>query len=127
MMVTNMVAEAIQTYGNDEQKEQYLPQICSGEWPAASFSLSEPGSGSDAASLRTNAIRDGDDYILTGTKSWVTSGGHAGVYLVMAATDPELRSRGISTFLIEPSFDGFSAGPPEENGPTVVGDDRADF
>ncbi|MEE2786195.1 MAG: acyl-CoA dehydrogenase family protein [Myxococcota bacterium] len=114
MMVTNMVAEAIQAYGSPEQKDYFLPRICGGDWPAASFSLSEPGSGSDAASLRTIAERDGDSYVLTGTKSWVTSGGHAGVYLVMAATDPSLRSRGISSFLIEPGTAGFSAGPPEE-------------
>ena len=113
MMVTNMVAEAI-SYGSAEQKNYFLPKICGGEWPAASFSLSEPGSGSDAASLRTTAVRDGDHYILSGTKSWVTSGGHAGVYLVMAATDPSLRSRGISSFLIEPGTPGFSTGSPEE-------------
>lgn len=113
MMVTNMVAEAIEAYGDDAQKAQHLPRITGGEYAAAAFSLSEPGSGSDAASLRTVATRDGDDYVLDGTKAWVTSGGHAGVYLVMAATDPAARARGISAFLVEPGTPGFEAAKPE--------------
>ncbi len=114
MMVTNMVGEAIQKYGTDDQKRRYLPAICSGQYAAASFSLSEPGSGSDAASLRTHAVLDGDAYVLDGTKAWVTSGGEAGVYLVMAATDPGKRARGISAFLVEPDTPGFSVPKPED-------------
>lgn len=114
MMVTNMVAEAIQRYGDDRQREAYLRPITAGRWPAAGFSLSEPGSGSDAASLRTTAVRDGDHYVLDGTKAWVTSGGYAGVYLVMARTDPEHRSRGISAFLVEPGTPGFEVARAEE-------------
>lgn len=114
MMVTNMVAEAVQLWGDDELKARYLPRITSGEWPAAGFSLSEPGSGSDAASLRTAAVRDGDHYVLDGTKSWVTSGGHAGVYLVMARTDPPARSRGISAFLVEAGTPGLTATKAED-------------
>ncbi|MGC6417487.1 MAG: acyl-CoA dehydrogenase family protein [Bradymonadia bacterium] len=114
MMVTNMVAEAIQAYGNDAQKAEFIPLLKQGAWPAFGFSLSEPGSGSDAASLKTVAVRDGDDYVINGVKAWVTSGGHAGVYLVMAATDPAARARGISAFLVTPEMDGFQATKPEE-------------
>lgn len=114
MMVTNMVAEAIQGFGNDAQREHYLTAICRGDWPAYAFSLSEPGSGSDAASLRTTAVLDGEHYVLNGTKAWVTSGGHSGVYLVMASTDPSKRSRGISAFLVDPGLPGFTVGRPEE-------------
>ncbi|MGK0361814.1 MAG: alkylation response protein AidB-like acyl-CoA dehydrogenase [Bradymonadia bacterium] len=116
MMVTNMVAEAIAAYGDDAQKDTVLRRIQSGDYAAGGFSLSEPGSGSDAASLTTTAIRDGDDgdYVLNGTKAWVTSGGHAGVYLVMARTDPNERSRGISAFLIDADTDGIQAAKPEE-------------
>lgn len=118
MMVTNMVAEAVSTFGDAHQKDTVLRRIQSGDYAAAGFSLSEPGSGSDAASLTTTAVRDGDakdaDYVLNGTKAWVTSGGHAGVYLVMARTDPNERSRGISAFLIDAEADGISAAKPEE-------------
>lgn len=114
MMVTNMVAEAIQRFGDDAQRERYLRAITGGEFAAAGFSLSEPGSGSDAASLRTTAVRDGDDYVIDGTKAWVTSGGRAGVYLVMARTDPEQRARGISAFLVEPGMPGFEVAKAED-------------
>ena len=118
MMVTNMVAEAVAAYGDDAQKDSVLRRIQSGDYAAAGFSLSEPGSGSDAASLTTTAVRDGDakdaSYVLNGTKAWVTSGGHAGVYLVMARTDPNERSRGISAFLIDADSPGISAAKPED-------------
>ncbi len=114
MMVTNMVAEAIQSYGSDAQKAHYLPKICGGEWPTASFSLSEPGAGSDAASLRTTAVLDGDHYVLNGTKSWVTSGGFSGVYLVMAKTDVEAGARGISAFLVDSDTPGLTVPRPED-------------
>lgn len=114
LMVTNMVAEAIQRFGDADQHTRFLPPIARGEWAAAGFSLSEPDSGSDAASLRTTAVRDGDHYVLDGTKSWVTSGGEAGVYLVMARTDPEQRSRGISAFLVDADTPGLTAAKPED-------------
>ncbi|MCA9526263.1 MAG: acyl-CoA dehydrogenase family protein [Myxococcales bacterium] len=114
MMVTNMVAEAIQTFGDDDQRARFLPRITSGEWPAAGFSLSEPGAGSDASSLTTRAVRDGDAYVLDGTKAWVTSGGHAGLYLVMARTNPAEKSRGISAFLVPGDAPGLTATKPEE-------------
>lgn len=114
MMVTNMVAEAIQTFGSDAQKAHYLPRICAGDWPTASFSLSEPGAGSDAASLRMTATLDGDHYVLDGTKSWVTSGGHSGVYLVMAKTDVGAGARGISAFLVDADTPGLKVPSPED-------------
>ena len=114
MMVTNMVAEAIERFGSDEQKDAYLRPICSGVWPAAAFCLSEPESGSDAASMRATAIREGDTYRLNGVKAWITSGGESGVYLVTAKTDPSARARGVSAFLIPAGTVGLSATPPEK-------------
>jgi alkylation response protein AidB-like acyl-CoA dehydrogenase len=114
LMVTNMVAETIVRYGNEEQKQRFLPRICGGEWPAASFCLSEPGSGSDAAGMTTTAVLDGDHYVLNGTKAWITSGGHAGVYLIMARTASGPGSKGITTFLVEAGTPGLTATRPEE-------------
>jgi alkylation response protein AidB-like acyl-CoA dehydrogenase len=114
LMVTNMVAETIARFGSEAQKRRYLPSICGGEWPAASFCLSEPGAGSDASALTTTATRNGDHYILNGTKAWITSGGHAGLYLIMARTEPGRSSKGISTFLVEAGTPGLSATRPED-------------
>jgi len=114
MMVSSMVGEAIQTWGDADQRARFLPPLTQGAWPAAAFSLSEPGAGSDAASLTTRAVRDGDDYVLDGTKAWVTSGGHAGLYLVMARTDPNEKSKGISAFVVEAGTPGLTAARPEE-------------
>lgn len=114
MAVTNMVGDAIAAWGSDAQKQAHVPKLASAEYMAGSFCLSEPGAGSDAASLRTSAVRDGDSYVLNGSKMWITSGDRAGIFLVMAKTDPEARSRGISTFLIPPDAPGFSVGKHEE-------------
>jgi len=114
MAVTNMVAEMIAVFGTEAQHERYLPAITSGKMIAASFALSEDGAGSDAASLRTTARRDGDHYVIDGSKMWITSGDVAGVLLVMAKTAPELGARGISAFLVEPQWPGFSVGRHEE-------------
>ncbi len=130
-MVANMVGEAISLWGDEAQKAHFLPRLTSGEWASAGFSLSEPGSGSAAASLTAKAVRDGDDYVLDGSKAWVTGGGHAGVYLVMARTDvppgsasqppgaalkavPNEKSKGISAFLVEAGTPGLTAGKPED-------------
>jgi alkylation response protein AidB-like acyl-CoA dehydrogenase len=115
-MVSNMVAEAVLNFGNTDQQQRFLPPLMRGEWPSGSFCLSEPGSGSDAASLTATARRDGDHYVLDGTKSWVTSGGHSGFYLVMARTDPGAtsKSRGISAFVIPADAPGLTATKPEE-------------
>jgi alkylation response protein AidB-like acyl-CoA dehydrogenase len=102
-------------WGSDAQKERWLRPMARGEILGA-FALSEPDAGSDAAALRCQATRDGDDWILSGTKSWVTSGSHAGVILAMARTDaPHDRqgSRGISTFVITPDLPGFAVGKKE--------------
>ncbi len=103
-------------YGNEAQKQRYLKPMARGEWLGA-FALSEPEAGSDAASLRTQAVRDGDHYVLNGTKAWVSAGGHADVILAMARTDsPSDRkgARGISTFIVTPDMPGFSVGKKED-------------
>src|SRR5437763_11519232 len=79
MAVSNMVAETIVRVGSDELKKRYVPEITSGKFTAASYALSEPHSGSDAAALRTSAKRDGSGWVLNGSKQWITSGDHAGV------------------------------------------------
>jgi alkylation response protein AidB-like acyl-CoA dehydrogenase len=91
--------------GSDQQKQTYLPELASGRKIAA-YALSEPDAGSDAGAMRTRARREGDDYILDGTKMWITNGGVADLIVVFAVTDPEARTRGISAFLV----DGESSG-----------------
>ncbi len=99
--------------GNDEQKHKYLPQLASGEWLAA-FGLTEAGSGSDAAAMQTFAVRKGDTYILNGSKRFITNGGLAQVNSIFALTDPKAGTRGISAFIVEKDFPGFSVGRIEE-------------
>lgn len=96
-------------FGTEAQRERYLPPMARGELLGA-FALSEPEAGSDAAALRCQAVRDGDDWLLSGTKAWVSHGNEAGVILCMARTDtPEMRrgGRGISTFILTPDLPGF--------------------
>jgi alkylation response protein AidB-like acyl-CoA dehydrogenase len=103
-------------WGSEEQKERFLKPMAKGDMLGA-FALSEPEAGSDAASLRTQAVRDGNDWILNGSKAWVTSGTKGDVYLAMARTDsPDDRrgARGISTFIITPDLPGFSVGKKED-------------
>jgi len=103
-------------YGSEEQRERFLRPMARGEWLGA-FALSEPDAGSDAASLRTQAVRRGDEYVLTGVKAWVSAGAHADVILAMARTDtPDDRkgARGISTFIVTPDLPGFSVGKKED-------------
>ncbi|CAN7681508.1 acyl-CoA dehydrogenase family protein [Paraburkholderia hospita] len=96
--------------GTDEQKHYYLPKLASGEL-IASFALTEPGSGSDAASLRTTAVRDGDHYVINGTKRFITNAPEAGIYTVMARTNPEIKgASGISAFIVEKGTPGLSLG-----------------
>jgi alkylation response protein AidB-like acyl-CoA dehydrogenase len=97
-------------YGSEEQKRRFLPGMARGELLGA-FALSEPDAGSDAAALRTQAVQDGDGWVLNGTKSWVTSGSHADVIIAMARTDtPDERrgARGIGAFVVTPDLPGFS-------------------
>jgi len=115
MSVTNMVAEVIQAIANDEQKQKYLPKLCSGEYSAGSFCLSEAGAGSDPAGMKTRAVREGDDWILNGTKMWISSAEYAGVFVVWAVTDPDARKgKGISCFLVEAGTPGVTIGKAEE-------------
>jgi alkylation response protein AidB-like acyl-CoA dehydrogenase len=95
--------------GSEDQKRRYLPRLASGEITAA-FSLSEPGSGSDAASISTTAVRRGARYVLNGTKMWVTNGSHAGVITLFASVDRGRGRHGVTAFLIEPGFPGFALG-----------------
>lgn len=113
MAVTNMVADAISAFGDEAQKKRWIPRIASGSLGPGSFALSETSSGSDAASLKSVAVKKGDRYVLSGSKCWITSGDKAGVLLVMAKTDPGAGARGISCFLVEPSMKGFSVGAHE--------------
>jgi alkylation response protein AidB-like acyl-CoA dehydrogenase len=112
----SLPTQMLLTYGSEAQKQRFLAPMARGEL-LGGFALSEPDSGSDAASLRCQARRDGDHWILDGAKSWVTSGTHAGVILVMARTDsPDARrgAKGISAFIITPDLPGFSVGKKED-------------
>src|SRR6058998_2383842 len=95
--------------GSEEQKRRYLPRLASGEITAA-FSLSEPGAGSDAASISTRAVRRGDRYILNGVKLWVSNGSRASVITLFATVDRGRRKKGVTAFLVEPTFPGFAIG-----------------
>ncbi|MEI6970839.1 MAG: acyl-CoA dehydrogenase family protein, partial [bacterium] len=99
--------------GSEEQKKKYLPQIASGKKLAA-FGLTEPNAGSDAGSVRTTATRDGDYYILNGTKQWITNGGEADINTVVALTDKSRGSRGASMFIVEKGTPGFTFGKKED-------------
>ena len=102
----------ILTAGSEAQKMKYLPGLASGEILSA-FSLSEPGAGSDAAGLKTTAIRRGDHYVLNGSKQWCTNGDHADVITVFATVDPSKRARGVTAFLVEKGTPGFEVGKKE--------------
>jgi len=113
--VTNMVAEVIQAVGNEEQKQNYLPKLCSGEYKAGGFCLTENTAGSDPAGMRTTAVKDGDDYILNGSKLFITSGTFAGLFVVWAVTDSEApKGRGISCFIVEAGTPGLTIGKTED-------------
>jgi len=106
----------ILNFGTDVQQAHFLPRMATGEWLGA-FALSEPDAGSDASAVSTQAVRDGDHWVLDGTKAWVTNGNRAGVILTMARTDsPGARrgSRGISAFIITPDLPGFRVGKKED-------------
>jgi alkylation response protein AidB-like acyl-CoA dehydrogenase len=113
MAVTNMVGEVIAAFGSDAQRERYNPRLCSGELPAGSFALSEPEVGSDPGAMSTVARRDGDGWVLDGSKQWITSGDFAGVFVVWARTG-EPGPRGISCFLVEAGTPGLVVGRHED-------------
>lgn len=107
LSVTNSVASApLLKHGNEAQKKKYLPRLGQGEILGA-FCLTEPQAGSDAAGIQTMAERRGDEYVLNGTKIWVTNGDISGVYVVFAKTDATAGARGVTAFLVEPGFPGF--------------------
>lgn len=109
----SLVCWGLDTYGTPEQKEKYLSKLTTGEKLGA-FCLSEPEAGSDATSQKTTAIDHGDHYILNGTKNWITNGGSADYYLVIAQTDREKKHKGINAFIVEKGRDGFEVGPKED-------------
>ena len=108
----SLVCYGLEAYGSDEQKEKYLPKLAAGEWIGA-FCLSEPEAGSDATSQSTTAIDKGDYYLLNGTKNWITNGGRAQIYLVVAQTDRNKGHKGINAFILERGMPGFEVGPKE--------------
>ncbi|MFD8572084.1 acyl-CoA dehydrogenase family protein [Streptomyces sp. NPDC057694] len=99
--------------GSEELKKKYLGPLAKGD-AMFSYCLSEPDAGSDAAGMKTRAVRDGDDWVLNGVKRWITNAGVSEYYTVMAITDPEKRSKGISAFVVEKSDEGVSFGAPEK-------------
>jgi len=107
-------SQGVVMFGTEAQKNEWLPKLASGE-VIASFALTEPGAGSDAASLRTTAIRDGDDYVVNGTKRFITNANRAGVFTLMARTDPKVNgARGISAFIVPAATKGVGIGKPEK-------------
>ena len=114
MSVNNsLVCWGLEKYGTEEQKRKYLPDLAAGKIIGA-FCLSEPEAGSDATSQRTTAEDMGDYYLLNGTKNWITNGGSASVYLVMAQTDPEKGHKGINCLIVERGMEGFIVGAKED-------------
>jgi len=113
--VNNMAAEVIQAVGSEEQRNAYIPKICSGEFPAAGFCLTETGAGSDPAGMSTQAVDDGDCWVLNGSKIFITSAPYAGVFVAWAVTDKEApKGKGISCFLVEAGSKGLIIGKEEK-------------
>jgi alkylation response protein AidB-like acyl-CoA dehydrogenase len=110
---TAVCSMTILTMGNEEQKKKYLPQLTSGKRIGA-FAVTEPGAGSDAAAQKTVAVLEGDHYVLNGSKCFITNGGIAGLFVVLAMTDPNLGTKGLTAFLVERESPGFVVGQAEE-------------
>jgi len=110
---SNIVAPYILNIGNQQQKDRWLPPMVTGKVLTA-LAMTEPGAGSDVAGMRTNAVKDGDDYILNGSKTFITNGNTANMIIVCAKTDTTLGAKGISLFLVDTSLPGFSTGKPIE-------------
>lgn len=109
---TSVGTNPILYFGNEEQKQKYLPKLASGEYLGA-FCLTEPSSGSDAASLKTRAVKNGDHYVLNGSKVFITNGGEADIYIVFATTEPKLGTKGIAAFIVEKNTPGLVIGKDE--------------
>jgi alkylation response protein AidB-like acyl-CoA dehydrogenase len=113
--VSNMVAEVIQSVGSEEQRKAYIPKICSGEFPAGGFALTETCAGSDPAGMCTQATDDGDSWVLNGSKIFITSAPYAGVFVAWAVTDKDApKGKGISCFLVEAGTPGLVIGKEEK-------------
>ncbi len=109
---TSLCAAPIYEFGTEEQKQKYLVPLAKGEKIGA-FGLTEPNAGTDAAGQQTTAVKDGDDYILNGSKIFITNAGYADIYVVFAMTDKSLGLKGITAFIVESGFEGFSIGKKE--------------
>jgi butyryl-CoA dehydrogenase len=110
---TSLAGWPIYKFGTEEQKQKYLKPMAEGKWIGA-YGLTEPGSGSDAGGMRTTAVRDGDEYVLNGSKVFITNGDAAHVYVVFALTEPEKRTRGVTAFIVEKGTPGFTIGKHEK-------------
>ena len=110
---TSLCCAPIMENGTEEQKMKYLPKLASGEWIGA-FGLTEPNAGTDASAQQTMAVKEGDHYVLNGTKIFITNASHADVFIIMAMTDKSKGTRGISAFIVEKDFPGFSIGKKEK-------------
>lgn len=110
---TSLCVNPIYEFGSEEQRQKYLPKLCSGEWIGA-FGLTEPNAGTDAAGQQTTAVLEGDHYVLNGSKIFITNASHAHVFIVMAMTDRSQGTRGISAFIVEKGMKGFSVGKEEK-------------
>jgi alkylation response protein AidB-like acyl-CoA dehydrogenase len=114
MTVNNMVNEVIQAVGSEDQRKKYIPKICSGEYYAGGFGLTETMAGSDPASMRTQAALDGDSWVINGSKIFISSAEYAGVFIVWAVTTKDApKGKGISTFLVENGTKGLTVGRAE--------------
>lgn len=110
---TSVGTNPILYFGTEAQKQKFVPKLASGEYIGA-FAITEPGAGSDAASIKTSAVRKGDHYVLNGSKIFITNAGEADTYIVSTKTDPNAGSRGITTFIVEKDTPGFSVGKKEK-------------
>jgi alkylation response protein AidB-like acyl-CoA dehydrogenase len=108
-MHSDIVARYLERHGSDVVKERYLPGMADGSRIGA-LAMSEPGAGSDLKAIKTRAVRDGDDYVLSGSKIFITNGYHSGIVVVVAQTDPSLGAKGISMFAVDPAWEGFRKG-----------------
>lgn len=108
-MHSDIVARYIMKYGGEDTRRKYLPKMASGELIGA-LAMSEPGAGSDVKAIKTRAVRDGDDYILNGSKTFITNGYHSGVVVVVAQTDPNAGAKGISLLVVDATMPGFEKG-----------------
>jgi len=115
MSVTNMVGEVIESVASETQKQKYLPKLCSGEYAAGGFCLTESGAGSDPSNMKTTATLVGDEWVINGTKQFITSAEYAGILVLWAVTDPNApKGKGISCFLVEADAPGLVISPAEK-------------